>query len=72
MRLLGFIGDFSVGAAASGRKGVRPNAYGASGIQLPRFGLMALFASMLEGLSEQNDNLVLPIWGWCVGVIMAV
>lgn len=38
--------------------------------QIPLFTLMTSLVAMMEALSEQNDNLTLPIWGWCLGVLL--
>jgi hypothetical protein len=34
--------------------------------------MLALALSLMEAVSEQNDNLILPIWGWCLGVCMGL
>lgn len=39
---------------------------------LPRYAVMCFLCSVMEALSEQNDNLILPIWSWCLGVLMEV
>jgi hypothetical protein len=38
--------------------------------QIPLFAVMTSLVAMMEALSEQNDNLTLPIWGWCLGVLL--
>ncbi|GHJ88536.1 hypothetical protein NliqN6_4938 [Naganishia liquefaciens] len=37
---------------------------------IPLFTVMTTLVAMMEALSEQNDNLTLPIWGWCLGVLL--
>lgn len=37
-----------------------------------RYAGMCFLCSVMEALSEQNDNLILPIWSWCLGVLMEV
>jgi dolichol kinase len=33
---------------------------------------MVILTSVLEALSAQNDNLILPLYGWCVGTLLGV
>ncbi len=40
--------------------------------QVAKFGLVTASVAVMEAVSEQNDNLMLPIWGWCVGVLLEV
>jgi hypothetical protein len=40
--------------------------------QVTRYTMLALALSLMEAVSEQNDNLILPIWGWCLGVCMGL
>ncbi|KAG7530876.1 hypothetical protein FFLO_04739 [Filobasidium floriforme] len=37
-----------------------------------RYTMLALALSLMEAVSEQNDNLILPIWGWCLGTCLGL
>ena len=39
---------------------------------LVRYLITTLLATLLEALSVQNDNLILPMYGWAVGTLLGV
>lgn len=39
---------------------------------MARYGVVAALSSVLEALSEQNDNLTLPLYMWSMLVVVEV
>lgn len=39
---------------------------------MTRYGVVAVLSSVLEALSEQNDNLTLPLYMWSMLVVVGV
>lgn len=58
----GLVANFNVGPPLLDNAKKQPWAYTS----------MVILTSVLEALSAQNDNLILPLYGWCVGTLLGV
>jgi len=67
LRLVGWVGEFSVSAADT-----RPHAIADAYPQSMRFGAALVLLGVLEGVSEQNDNLVLPVYSFIAMALLRV
>jgi dolichol kinase len=67
LRLVGWVGEFSVSAADA-----RPHAITHARPQSMRFGAALVLLGVLEGVSEQNDNLVLPVYSFIAMALLRV
>lgn len=78
LSLTGIIESFSVSSIFSPFTDLRAQAdslwnhLDTTRTQVTRYTILSLALSLMEAFSEQNDNLILPIWGWCLGVCVGL